>query len=131
LIEEVQLSAGRRLPRVHYRATESGVQAYRERLLAQMRENDRRSRLLARQLAVLAREPDVALELLGRYERECLEEAEREPAAANAHPPGHPAELASRLAAEERRLALDATLTWVEYARRELRELATGIAGGQ
>ena len=36
------------MPRVHYRVTTKGVRAYQERLLAQMRENDRRSRLLAR-----------------------------------------------------------------------------------
>jgi DNA-binding PadR family transcriptional regulator len=130
LIEEAKSLSGQRLPRVHYRATDAGVRAYRERLLAQMRENDRRSRLLARQLAVLAREPEVALELLERYERECLEEAERAPATgAPDLPRNHPTELAGRLAAEERRLALDATLAWVEYARRELRELAaTGAA---
>jgi DNA-binding PadR family transcriptional regulator len=130
LIEEVEVSDDdRRMPRVHYRVTGKGVHAYQDRLLAQMRENDRRSRLLARQLALLVPEPGLALEVLDRYERECLEEAEQAPAivarvTGEREPAAH---VAGRLAAEERRVSLDARLAWVEYARRELRALARGV----
>jgi DNA-binding PadR family transcriptional regulator len=125
LIEEAEVSDERRMPRVHYRTTKRGVSAYRERLLTQMRENDRRSRLLARQLAVLAPEPELALAILDRYERACLQEAEEAPAAPAQMVSGTtPAELAARLAAEESRLSLDAKLAWVEYARRELKQLS-------
>jgi hypothetical protein len=130
LIEEVEVSDDdRRMPRVHYRVTGKGVLAYQDRLLAQMRENDRRSRLLARQLALLVPEPGLALEVLDRYERECLEEAEQAPAIVarvrgDREPAAH---VAGRLAAEERRVSLDARLAWVEYARRELRALARGV----
>jgi DNA-binding PadR family transcriptional regulator len=127
LIEEVGVSDDdRRMPRVHYRVTGKGVNAYQERLLAQMRENDRRSTLLARQLALLVPEPELALGVLDRYERECLEEAEQVPAAVTriADAKERRAQVAARLAAEERRLSLDARLAWVEYARRELKALA-------
>jgi DNA-binding PadR family transcriptional regulator len=125
LIEEVEVGDERRMPRVHYRTTATGVSAYRERLFTQMRENDRHSRLLARQLAVLAPEPELALAILDRYERACLQEAEEAPAAPAQHASGAtPAELAARLAAEESRLSLDAKLAWVEYARRELKRLS-------
>jgi DNA-binding PadR family transcriptional regulator len=127
LIEEVEVSDDdRRMPRVHYRVTGKGVHAYQDRLLAQMRENDRRSRLLARQLALLVPEPGLALGVLDRYERECLEQAEQAPAAASrTRGEREPvANVATRLAAEERRLSLDARLAWVEYARRELRALS-------
>ncbi len=127
LIEEVEVNDDddRRMPRVHYRVTEKGVRAYQERLLAQMRENDRRSRLLARQLALLVPEPGLALAVLDRYERECLEEAEETPVAGGRVISAEPkAAVAARLAAEERRLSLDARLAWVEYARRELKALS-------
>jgi DNA-binding PadR family transcriptional regulator len=128
LIEEVEVSDERRMPRVHYRTTARGVAAYQERLLAQMRENDRRSRLLARQLAVLVPEPELALAILDRYERECLAEAEEAPAVAAQMASGAAtADLAARLAAEESRLSLDAKLAWVEYARRELKALSPAL----
>jgi DNA-binding PadR family transcriptional regulator len=129
LIEEVEVSDDdRRMPRVHYRVTGKGVRAYQERLLAQMREDDRRSRLLARQLALLVPEPELALSILDRYERECLGEAEAVPAlAARIIPRERRAEVAARLAAEERRLSLDARLAWVEYARRELKALSRAV----
>jgi len=127
LIEEVEVSDDeRRMPRVHYRVTKDGVDAYQERLLAQMRENDRRSRLLARQLALLVPEPELALGVLDRYERECLEQAEQAPMSSARIAGGREraSQTAARLAAEERRLSLDARLAWVEYARRELKALA-------
>jgi len=127
LIEEIEVrDDDRRMPRVHYRVTDKGVNAYQERLLAQMRENDKRSRLLARQLALLVPEPELALAVLERYERECLEEAERTPVSSPRIAVGREggSQTAERLAAEERRLSLDARLAWVEYARRELKALA-------
>jgi DNA-binding PadR family transcriptional regulator len=130
LIEEVEVGDDddRRMPRVHYRVTGQGVRAYQERLLSQMREDDRRSRLLARQLALLVPEPELALAILDRYERDCLEEAEESPAvAARIVPRERRAAVAARLAAEERRLSLDARLAWVGYARRELKALSRAV----
>lgn len=126
LIEEVEVrDDDRRMPRVHYRVTTKGVNAYQERLLAQIRENDRRSSLFARQLALLVPQPDLALDVLDRYERECLEEAEKTSVTAPRIRSGRErgAQIAARLAAEDHRLSLDARLAWITYARRELKAL--------
>jgi DNA-binding PadR family transcriptional regulator len=113
--------ADSRQPKLHYRATEEGVRRYKEHLVGQAEEDRRRSSLFARELAALA--PDAALAVLDDYEQICLVQATR------ARPRGHSelaapetsTTLADRLAAEEERLAMEAKLPWIEYARRELR----------
>jgi DNA-binding PadR family transcriptional regulator len=114
-----------RQPKPHYRATELGVRSYRDRLVAQMREDRSRSQLLVRQLAALIREPEAALEVLDRYEQACLEEASRTPMYRSEESTDASASgLVSRLTSEEHRLAADARLAWVQYARREFAVLA-------
>jgi DNA-binding PadR family transcriptional regulator len=102
-----------RQPKPHYRATAEGVRSYEQWLVGQIRDERRRSRLFARQLSVLP--PRTALGIVERCERACLDEAR------GAHPGGTegPA-LADRLLCEEGRLAVEARLAWLEYARREL-----------
>jgi DNA-binding PadR family transcriptional regulator len=134
LIEEVAVSREPdgvvRQPKPHYRATPSGVSGYSEWLIAQAQDERRRSRLFARELAVLA--PHQALAVIERYEQACLKRASCSgalledgslEAAAGA--------LAARLVCEEERLALDARLAWIEYARRELASLTPRPAPGQ
>jgi len=121
LIEETEPSpdeppARNRLPKPRFRATEQGVHAYSEALLLQMEEGRHRQRLFARQLAML--EPQSALEVIDRYEEECLADADESPG-----PEGERESVALRLTAQEEQLALAARLSWVEYARRELVEL--------
>jgi len=119
LIEEAEGPApqGRiRHPRPRYRATELGVSAYQDRLLAQIEEERQRHRLFARQLAML--EPKAALEVIDEYERECLAGADEVPPAE-----AERAGVAERLAHEEEQMQLEGTLTWIEYARNELRAL--------
>jgi DNA-binding PadR family transcriptional regulator len=112
-----------RQPKLHYRATEAGVHRYQEHLMGQAEEDRRRSSLFAREVAALA--PDAALAVLDRYEQMCLSQATRaqprdvEPAVADAS-----GTLADRLAAEEERLAMEAKLPWIEYAREQLRGIA-------
>jgi DNA-binding PadR family transcriptional regulator len=129
LIEEVRLSeieAGVvRQPKPHYRATSEGVRSYQEWLIAQVREQRRRSRLFARQLAAL--DPMAALEVIDRYEQACLQEAGNTSLAVSGSLDG-PAGLAARLVSEEERLAVDASLSWIEYARRELGAMTPGRA---
>jgi hypothetical protein len=105
-----------RLPKRHFRATEQGVRAYTESLLTQMEESRQRQRLFARQLAML--EPRSALEVMDRYEEECLAEADE------TTPPQSEREVvAERLAEQDAQLALEARLSWIRYAREELAEL--------
>jgi len=114
-----------RQPKPHYGATAAGVRGYQDWLIAQVHEERRRSRLFARQLAVLA--PRAALAVIERYEQACLEEAKRTPIATADHTSDDGASgLASRLVCEEDRLAVGARLSWIEYARREFRGLAAG-----
>jgi DNA-binding PadR family transcriptional regulator len=129
LIEELSADAVAsgvvRQPKPHYRATAEGVRGYQESLIAQVHEERRRSRLFARQLAVLA--PQAALAVIERYEQACLEEAKRTPIAAADDPSvGGAPGLAARLVCEKDRLAFGARLSWIEYARREFKALASG-----
>jgi DNA-binding PadR family transcriptional regulator len=132
LIEEIAGTRTGRQPKPRYRVTPGGLRSYQERLIAQMREDFRRSRLFARQLAVFAHEPEIALDVIERYGQACLEEASDTPV----HPPPDadtPAAsgLASRLVSEERRLTMEARLPWIDYARREFKALAACEAQGQ
>jgi DNA-binding PadR family transcriptional regulator len=122
--EEVH-DAPERQPKLRYRATAAGVRAYKEWLVAQFEEERRRSRLFARQLAML--EPEAALVVIERYERECLKEAGE---LAASEPDGVSASgIAERLAHEDERLALGVRLSWLEYARIQLKSLIAEHAG--
>lgn len=112
-----------RQPRLHYRATEEGVSRYQEHLMGQAEEDRRRASLFARELAALA--PEAALAVLDRYEQMCLAQATRaRPRDVEPAVPDASGTLADRLAGEEERLAMEAKLPWIEYARRELRATA-------
>ncbi len=129
MIEEIPGTRTRtgRQPKQRYRATADGVRNYRERLILQVREDFRRSRLFARQLAVLAQEPEMALDVIERYGQACLAEAGETPLPAPREDcEDATAGLASRLVCEERRLAIESRLPWIDYARREFKALAAG-----
>jgi DNA-binding PadR family transcriptional regulator len=129
MIEEIPGTRAGRQPKPRYRATAEGVRAYQERLTHQIEENLRRSRLFARQLAVFAQEPERGLEVIERYGEACLEEAAEAVVSPTPEISGDAAAgLASRLVSEESRLALEAKLPWVEYARAEFKALAENRA---
>jgi DNA-binding PadR family transcriptional regulator len=109
-------------PTPHYRATGEGVRAYQRWMVSQMEEERRRQRLFATQLAML--EPDSALSVIERYEQECLQEARdaEELAESAAESPGSQG-VARRLSDADERLALQVRLTWIAFARSELKKL--------
>jgi DNA-binding PadR family transcriptional regulator len=117
-VESSRSDAGRQ-PKPYYRATVEGTRAYRDWLLAQQHDERRRSRLFARQLAML--EPGDARAVLELLEQACLTRARdaRVADAASGSSKGLDG-LVERLAHEEDRLAMDARLTWIGYARSEL-----------
>ncbi|MCL2770566.1 MAG: PadR family transcriptional regulator [Solirubrobacterales bacterium] len=115
--------AGSRRPRPHYRATDRGVRGYEEWLLSQMEDQRQRSRLFARQLAML--EPEAALEVLDHYEREWLEVADETSVAETTREA-----LAQRLLEGEEQSALEVRIAWIEYARKELAALIAEQAKG-
>lgn len=127
LIEEIDASEvdapPTRQPRPHYRATKEGMCAYEEWLLAEMEEERQRSRLFARQLAML--EPTAALEVLDEYEREWLTRADEATPAETSREA-----LAERLVEGEEQTALEVRIAWIEYARNELRALIAGQGEG-
>jgi DNA-binding PadR family transcriptional regulator len=125
LIEQVQADEPApgppRRPKVNYCASEKGIAAYQEWLVAEISDKHQRSWFFARQLAML--EPEAALGVIDRYERECVEEAHdaatRDATVAHEGVEG----LVERLANEDERLVLGVSLSWLEYARRELTAL--------
>jgi DNA-binding PadR family transcriptional regulator len=125
LVEELAGRGGARQPKPCYRATTEGVRAYQECLVEQLREDGRRWRLLARQLAVFAHEPQIALEIIDRCARACLQQAaDTSLGDVDGARISGVAGLAARLEAEESRLAIEARLPWLQYARREFEALA-------
>lgn len=132
LVEEVAADAapadGSRQPRPAYRATEEGVGSYRSWLLKQLDADSRQSHLFVRQLAVLAREPRMALEVLDSLERACLAQAvDRSSSSVKGNAPAAGVRnLFADLIAEEQRLSLEARLPWIEYARERFEALLGG-----
>ncbi len=123
-----------RQPKPHYRATAGGLREHREWLVGQLREDRRRCRLFARQLAMLA--PGDARAVIDSCERACLDEAARarpasgrDAAAEGPDPATEGPDLATCLVSEEERLAAGARLAWIEYARRRLTKLAAQPPG--
>jgi DNA-binding PadR family transcriptional regulator len=114
-------SAGRQ-PKPRYRATTLGVRAYQERLVVQLREDCRRSRLFARQLAVMENDPDTAIEVIERCRQVCLEEAVGTRVMSRADEGGSSG-LAARLVAEEGRLTTQGKMLWVSFARQQFKAL--------
>jgi DNA-binding PadR family transcriptional regulator len=112
-----------RQPKLHYRATESGICTYERWLIDQVSDDERRSRLIARHFAALATEH--ALQVLERCADVCLDAAGRLAAEDDEHRSEHAGALAERLAGEEERLRAGAILSWIEYARSELRAVAS------
>jgi DNA-binding PadR family transcriptional regulator len=128
LIEQVpaaQAGHNGRQPKPHYRSTPEGVDGYRRWLMRQVRNDRLQASLFMRQLAVFAREPEVALEIIERYRQACLDEAQNASIVNGAGSHGaDPAGLAARLAAEESRLAMESRLPWVSFARRQFEALS-------
>jgi hypothetical protein len=109
-----------------FRATTQGMQAYRECLIAQGREDGKDSPLFARQLAMFCDDPDAALDVLQAYERASLEAIQTPISSSDGPPLDGSSDLIDRLAYEESRLRAKAKLDLVEYARREFTALVQG-----
>jgi DNA-binding PadR family transcriptional regulator len=129
LVEEVPRvrmgeSSELRQSKPHYRVTQDGLEAYEAWMFAQMREHHLRSREFARQLGAFAQQPQIALGILDRFERACLEEKGGAIPTETEFPTPVVPGLGDRLASASARSVVAATLGWVEYARREFAELA-------
>lgn len=105
-----------RQPKPHYRATADGMRSYQEWLIDRAHDERRRSRVFARQLAMLPAED--ALTVIDRYERACLDEASRTSVGSGSQlAADRSASLLARLELEDDRLSLESRLAWIQYAR--------------
>lgn len=110
-----------RQPKLHYHATEAGICSYERWLIDHLEEDRRRARVFAQQFAAIG--PEHALRVLSRLSDACLREVGRPPSTAEPEVEhDRPEALGDRLAGEEERLRAGATLTWIEFAQRELRD---------
>jgi DNA-binding PadR family transcriptional regulator len=114
-----------------YRATARGARAYRGWLAERVRNDPQRVEMLGRMTLAGVHSVEAALDFVGRYERECVREAQE-----LARPGDDPASgcsgisgLVERLLIEERRRIIDAQLAWITYARAELRAVRAGSPG--
>lgn len=124
LLPAVEANESSRQPKPHYQVTAAGRTAYVDWLVSHVHNEQRRSQLFVHQIAVLPAQD--AIEVIERCERECLKAATS--AMGHAREDSGHGRLAARLADEETRLAIDARLAWIEYARRHLRALGAAPA---
>lgn len=112
-----------RQPRPSYRATALGARMHREWLVASIQEDPRREELLRRLLGTGASDARAMLQIVDVYERACLDDMARKSDAHAAAPvvEDEAAELRDSLIDEERRLAREAQIKFIAYARRRIR----------
>jgi DNA-binding PadR family transcriptional regulator len=106
-----------------YRATARGARAYRAWLAERVRNDPQRVEMLGRMTLAGVHSVEAALDFIGRYERECIREAQElsRPLDAVDAERGDISRVVERLLIEERRRMIDAQLAWISYARAELR----------
>jgi DNA-binding PadR family transcriptional regulator len=135
LIEPVtdQVPGGRRRqPKTPYRVTTTGARALRDFLDTPMNADPSRAEFLVRLQCAVAKDTRALFALLDGYEHACLDELGRIGAEAQeerAEPAAQAGRLAERLAIEDRRLGIQARLTWIEYAREQLHGVAGSAEG--
>jgi DNA-binding PadR family transcriptional regulator len=111
-----------------YRATPRGARAYRAWLAERVRNDPQRVEMLGRMTLAGVHSVEAALDFIGRYERECVREAQE-----LSRPLGDADDerdgitgVVERLLIDERRRMIDAQLGWITYARAELRAVQPG-----
>jgi DNA-binding PadR family transcriptional regulator len=108
-----------------YQVTPEGQRSYEDWLVGHAHVDLERSRVFISQLASLS--PDEAITVIDRIERDLLEESQRiQSTETNGSPPKGTIELALDLDREGARLALEARLSWIKFARGEFEALRAG-----
>jgi DNA-binding PadR family transcriptional regulator len=121
LVETPERDASRRQPKTPYRVTPSGAQELQSFLESPMSADPSRAELLLRLQCVAAQDADALVQMLDGHEQACLDELGRIGGEASGVQSAGNDSLIERLALEERRLAIQARLLWIDYARHELR----------
>jgi DNA-binding PadR family transcriptional regulator len=114
-----------------YRATVRGARAYRGWLAERVRNDPQRVEMLGRMTLAGVHSVDAALDFIGRYEQECVREAQDLARARRSAESGSAgvSVVVERLLIDERRRMIDAQLAWITYARAELRDVRVGSDG--
>lgn len=123
LIEKIAGTARGSQPRPQYRATSAGISGYQEQLISAATADPRRGRVLARELAVLARQPRIAIAVIEDARERCFKEAQRSQAPMPESDRDPAARLAARLSAEAARVQIEAQLAWLDFAAQEFGDL--------
>lgn len=127
LIESNGRSGDERQPKVRYRATPAGIEAYEAWLVEQVVGESRSQVLLARELGIFARSPVTMLQVLQRVEDRCLElAAEVNEALGKRRTEAMPASAAvmEELVEERRHRGVAELLFWLREARERFENLA-------
>lgn len=129
LIEPIRRSGDERQPKVRYKATPAGIEAYEDWLVEQVVGESRRQVSLARELGIFARSPVTMLQVLLRVEGRCLELAgEVNEALGKRTTEAMPASAAvmEDLVEERGRRGVAELLFWLREARERFEGLAAG-----
>jgi DNA-binding PadR family transcriptional regulator len=140
MIEPVTLkpadpSGKQHLMRRSYRATRAGARAYRRWVAERMRDDPQRSQLLSRIASTGILGIDALLEVIDRYQRECMEELTALPTLSEPLQTGSASleELAEALVFDQQRRELRAHSDWAAHARELLeahKQASTRAEGG-
>lgn len=128
LIETIPGIGVGRQPKPHYKATPHGVRSHEDWLVEQIDAQSRRQELWVRQLAIFAHDPDAALRVLGRYERQYLTEAGHTGRPPEGSATGSSSGLIDTLVAEQQRIEVGGMLSWLGYAKARFEALAGNVA---
>jgi DNA-binding PadR family transcriptional regulator len=111
-----------------YRATRAGAQAYRRWVAERMSDDPQRPQLLGRIASAGLLGLDALLEVVDRYESECLQAMKALPTADPEDAQADATELVESLVVDQLRREMRARVDWAIYARRILRAYAQRLA---
>lgn len=113
-----------------FRATKEGAEAYRRWLGEQMRDDPRRPQLLGRIVSAGVLGIDALLDVIDRYQRECMQELAALPGASERLESGRASleELTESLVVDQQRRELRARNDWAAHARQVLEAHAEAMS---
>jgi DNA-binding PadR family transcriptional regulator len=128
LIEPVVLTPAKATRKQHlmrrtYRATEAGMQAYRDWVAERMKDDSERPQVLARIASAGLSGTDAVLDVIDRYQRECMAELRALDPGSEPLESGRSSleELTESLVVDQRRRELRARVDWATHARQVLK----------
>jgi DNA-binding PadR family transcriptional regulator len=136
MIEQIVIEPSGRARKQHesrrsYRVTMMGAQAFRRWVAGRMRDDPERLELLVRIVSVRFLGVDTVLEVIDRYEADCVQEMKALPASDPEDQDYGVAELVELLVLDQRRREVRARIDWATHARRILKAQAPRLAAGR